>query len=67
MRADYGSNRRFDDRFDTPASVPAPGLGVSDDDTAWPHVGIGFAMGILLAGLLLAGLRLGHVRPLAHR
>lgn len=34
-------------------------------DIAWPQIGIGFSMGILLAIGLLLGARLTHIRPLA--
>jgi hypothetical protein len=66
-RADYGSNRVFDDRFNAPAKVTNPTLVTSGDEIEWPQVGIGFVLGILLASGLYAGMRLGHARPLAHR
>jgi hypothetical protein len=67
-RADYGSNRRFDDRFNSPTNVSTPvTVTHSRDEIEWPQVGIGFLMGILLAGALLVALRLSYVRTLAHR
>jgi hypothetical protein len=51
------------DRTNVPVTVSAQSSGT---EIAWPQIGIGFGMGIVLALGLFLGLRLVHIRPLAH-
>jgi hypothetical protein len=46
-----------------PVSVDATGSG---NELEWPQLGIGFGLGLLLAGGLLLAMRMTKIRPLAH-
>lgn len=57
-----------DDRFRIdPTTVPGPGsVAASGREVEWPQIGIGFAIGLLLAAGLYLAMRLSRTRQLAH-
>jgi hypothetical protein len=66
-RADYGGNRRFDDRFNTGSNEPAPvSATTSGDGIEWPQIGVAFGLGIMLSLGLGLALRMTRGRRLVH-
>ena len=50
----------------TPVATPTGSPVATGRDIEWPQIGIGFALGLLLALALGMALRLAQIRPLAH-